>query len=645
MGKVKKGSAIAALCSILAVGGGLTVMNQRAQEPTSTISVYEAQANQKEYTVMVYMIGSDLEADGDEQAGAGSADLREMVDVMGGGHAQRINERMNLIVETGGSERWDIDALADIKNARFCIDADGICRLETLPEIDMGEPETLADFINYAAGNYPAENYVLVLWNHGNGPVEGYGYDMLYDGDSLTLMELDEGIAASEVTRFALVGFDACLMGNMETVNVISRYADYMVASADLEAQDGWDYSWLEIFAQETFDTVGIGTRIVDCYADFYSKKKGQATLSCYDLGAYPDVRQEMEMYNMLVFENADADLYETASRIRTGVQGFGDKRAALDSPDLVDFVGFYQGLSPEAWAAAALEPTLDALVLSSKSVGYAQEPCGISIYVPSGSDWMLEESNAKYQKSLFLESYLEFVQGYSSYILTGDTSELDTAAVDYQEKDQTFAMTMDAEEMNRVAAAYLITAAPIAELPGCSLLLSTDSALEIGADGRLEAEPDETCAGLMGEPLCLIEQYNSEAYTEYLSPLLYNDELCLARIRFSDENPDGDVLGIVPMDNGTTSSKREYLLEPGVSVTPLYPLITEADMDVVLLTEERGFYKGEYYIGNSLQIEEEYDALLETVEIPLQDCLFGFMIQDTRQQLWFTELLPQTAQ
>lgn len=645
MGKVKKGSAIAALCGILAVGGGLTVTNQRAAEPTTTVQVYEGEMPKKDYTVMIYMIGSDLESDGDEQVGAGSADLWEMVDVMGGGYAGQINEKINLVVETGGSERWEIDELADIKNARFCIDDAGIGQIEKLPRINMGEKEALADFINYAAGNYPAENYMLVLWNHGNGPVEGYGYDMLYGGDSLTLKELDEGIAASEVTRFSLVGFDACLMGNMETVNVISRYADYMVASADLEAQDGWDYSWLEIFAQEPVDAAGIGTQIVDCYETFYAAKKGQATLSCYNLSAYPDVRQEMEVYNGRVFEDADTDLYETASRIRTGVQGFGDKRAALDSPDLVDFAGFYQSLSPEAWEDAALEQVLDALVLSSKSVGYAQEPCGISIFVPSGSDWMLEESNAKYQESLFLESYLQFVREYSNYILTGETSGLDGAEVDYEEDGRTIGMEMDAEEINQIAAAYLITATPLVQLPGCSCLLSTDSDLEIRADGKLEAEPDEIYMGLMGEPLCLIEQYNSEERTDYLSPILYEDELCLAKIQFSGENPDGAVLGIVPMDDGTTSSKKEYRLEPGVTLTPLYPLITDSDMDVSSLTEREELYRGEYYIGNPIRIEEEYDALLETIEIPSRDCLFGFMIQDTRQQLWFTELLPQTAQ
>ncbi|MCM1184334.1 MAG: clostripain-related cysteine peptidase [Roseburia sp.] len=641
MEKVKKRSAIAALCGILAVSGGLTVMKQREEEPTTTVQVYETEAQEKDYTVMVYMIGSDLESDADGAVGAGSADLMEMMEALGGDNGARISEKMNLVVEIGGSEQWSMPELQGITNARFCIDASGIAEMEELVRIDMGEKEALSDFINYASGNYPAENYILILWDHGNGPVGGYGYDMLYDGDSLTLKELDRGIAESEISHFELIGFDACLMGNMETVHVVSPYADYMAGSADLEAGDGWDYSWLEIFAEEPQDTVGIATRIVDCYYEFYAESKGCATLSCYDLKAYSDVRQEMEYYNAQVLEDADTQLYELVSRARTQAQGFGDRRAALDSLDLVDFAGFYRSLSPEAWENAALEETLDTMIVATKSVGYADEICGISIYVPSGSDMMLEEDIAKYQECLFLDSYLGFAKGYADYLLNGESPEIEEAAAAYGEEIGKFTMTLDAEAVDRIVAAYLITAVPIPELSGCSSLLTTDSDLVMKADGSMEAEPDSEYIGLMGEPLCLIEQYNSEECTDYLSPLLYNGELCLAKIQFSEENPDGEILSIVPMSDGTTSAKREYRLETGVTVMPLYPLVTDSDMDVSSLETEEKVYEGAYYIGNACQIEEEYDALLETIVIAPEDCLFGFMLQDTRQQLLFTELLP----
>jgi len=41
--------------------------------------------------------------------------------------------------------------------------------LEDLGEMNMGDPNTLSSFVNWATANYPADNYALVLWNHGSG--------------------------------------------------------------------------------------------------------------------------------------------------------------------------------------------------------------------------------------------------------------------------------------------------------------------------------------------------------------------------------------------------------------------------------------------------------------------------------------------
>ncbi len=45
----------------------------------------------------------------------------------------------------------------------------------------MSDPEVLKAFINYGVNNYPAQAYDLILWDHGGGPVEGFGSSMRYD--------------------------------------------------------------------------------------------------------------------------------------------------------------------------------------------------------------------------------------------------------------------------------------------------------------------------------------------------------------------------------------------------------------------------------------------------------------------------------
>ena len=49
--------------------------------------------------------------------------------------------------------------------------------------------------------------------------------------------------------KLEFVVFDACLMGNIETAALWQNYADYMIASEDLEKGNGWDYSFLSQFS------------------------------------------------------------------------------------------------------------------------------------------------------------------------------------------------------------------------------------------------------------------------------------------------------------------------------------------------------------------------------------------------------------
>jgi hypothetical protein len=41
--------------------------------------------------------------------------------------------------------------------------------MELIPEADNGDPNTLKNFLKWAKELYPAQNYLVVLWNHGSG--------------------------------------------------------------------------------------------------------------------------------------------------------------------------------------------------------------------------------------------------------------------------------------------------------------------------------------------------------------------------------------------------------------------------------------------------------------------------------------------
>ncbi len=639
---MKKGGLIAALCAAASIGGGFTVMNQMQPSVEPVIHTYETEVErtEKEYTVMLYMIGSDLESEPDEVTGAGSSDLEEMLAVMMGEHSEIINERVNLVVEAGGSYQWGLPELSGMRSARFCINEEGIDGLTELEDTNMGASAALSDFINYAAGTCPAENYILLFWNHGSGPIEGYGYDVLHEGDSILLPEMRAGIEQSELdTRIQLVGFDACLMGSVETAGVMSSYADYMVASAELEPQDGWDYAWLEIFAEENLTGEKIGKKIVEDYDAYYEEETYPITLACVDLSAYQETKEALAHYMELLFMEEKEDLYGMVSQKRKGVQGFGNSSMVTDCYDLADMEQLLWDLSETAWTESALGDAMDRLIPIRRSRGYGRTPCGVSIYLPSATDYELEESIKRYRDTGFENTYIRFAADYAAYLLNGEMTDLEAGIGQYGQQEEHITAELAPELLQEISALYLLAVKPLPEVENCFYVLATDSDLSVSGSGKAEAVPEEVYTALKGQPLCLVEQYNSPERTDYLSPVLYNGELCMMKISFSEENADGEIMAVIPVTD-KVSAKKEYELRTGDTVTPLYMLFTDETTPMQELSVREDIYENLYYIGEELVMEEEWDVLLETVTIPLSECFFGFMIEDNRQNFQYTELI-----
>jgi len=117
---------------------------------------------------------------------------------------------------------------------------------DSLGEISMGDQETLADFATWAIATYPAEHVALILSDHGTGWLGGWTDDDPVEGDVLSPADLDAALSSirlrSGLDRFALVGFDACLMAHVEVAAMLAPHAQIMVASQEVEPGIGWAY-------------------------------------------------------------------------------------------------------------------------------------------------------------------------------------------------------------------------------------------------------------------------------------------------------------------------------------------------------------------------------------------------------------------
>ena len=324
-------------------------------------------------TLMVYMIGSDLES----RNGMATADLNEMV------YSGLNNNKVNVIVETGGCRRWRNSVINAKKLQRWAVNGQGIALLEENRQAPMTDEDELADFIRFCAKKAPADRYILILWDHGAGSVSGFGYDETYPNDSMNIGEISKALKKGGV-RFDFIGFDACLMATLETAIAIEPYADYMIASEESEPGTGWYYTnWLQMLSENSStNTLNLGRRICD---DFTSKNLMYAastgtTLSVTDLSELDGIvtKRLAEFGTGLTQQLKDKD-YMSVAKARCDSREFAPS-GRLDQIDLVDFCNRL-GTSGSKALAEAVRSAVKYNRVNNVSNAY-----GLSVYFPNSS-------------------------------------------------------------------------------------------------------------------------------------------------------------------------------------------------------------------------------------------------------------------
>ncbi len=219
-----------------------------------------AQASATTTTVMMYMCGTDLQSDCVN-------DIYEMcsVDLPG---------NVNVVVQAGGAAEWDDSDLQPNAINRFAIGHLSFEDIQSPRRGNMGSKDALVDFISWATDSYPADRYILILWDHGGGSMWGICFDETADNDSLTIHEVNDALYAVQQKdpdfHLDIIGFDACLMATYEMAVHLPSYADYMVASEELEPSLGWSYDgWLgDIAANPEMKSADIAVSMVDRYME-----------------------------------------------------------------------------------------------------------------------------------------------------------------------------------------------------------------------------------------------------------------------------------------------------------------------------------------------------------------------------------------
>jgi hypothetical protein len=285
----------------------------------------------------------------------------------------------------------------------------------------MVNPATLTDFIQYSQANYPANRYMLVLWDHGGGSLTGYGYDQHFKGDSMTLTEIATALKNGGCV-FDVIGFDACLMSTLETAMVLEPYADYMIASEETEPGIGWYYTgWVTALAQNTSTaTTDLGKKLIDDYIAkcIEQTSQNQSTLALIDLaelkGTVPSAFASFaKSTNGLI----DTDSFKTVSDARADAKEF----AASSQINQIDLIDFAENLGTAEGKAFA--DVLRGCIKYNRTTNNITNSNGISIYFPHSRFSQVNSALAEYSAIGIPAEYSECIRSYASLAAGGQVT------------------------------------------------------------------------------------------------------------------------------------------------------------------------------------------------------------------------------
>lgn len=116
---------------------------------------------------------------------------------------------------------------------------------EDLGEVNMGDEETLSDFVLDTFERFRSARTSLVLWDHGSSWYGGCCRDEASANDSLKTDEMRGALMdATGVlgTQIDIVGFDACVMASMEICYAFEDLCVNFVAPEAMVSGTGWPY-------------------------------------------------------------------------------------------------------------------------------------------------------------------------------------------------------------------------------------------------------------------------------------------------------------------------------------------------------------------------------------------------------------------
>lgn len=360
-------------------------------------------------TIMIYMVGSNLETDN----AIASADLRgikpEEIDM----------ENVKVYLYTGGTEKWH-NFISSDENAIYELKSDGFSKVKTYEKEDMGDAETLATFLNYVYDASKTDLYNLVFYNHG-GAIDGAIYDD-FTNNNLSVGEMGDAFEKTPFkgdNKLDTILFRTCLNGTIEVADELDEYARYLIASEEVTNGYPQDSVFTFINELEISDTgIDYGKKFIakyEKYMDFIDPFAFSSTpmYSIIDLSKVDTIVDELDTFinGIDVKKN-----YSDIIKVRSNMYQYGFTVSGFPNFDTVDLYSLIEGIDDYSTVSSdkLLASIKDAVVYNWSK--FLKESNGLSVYFPYNGSRL--EQNAmilEYNDMDFSNNYVTFVKQISN--------------------------------------------------------------------------------------------------------------------------------------------------------------------------------------------------------------------------------------
>jgi hypothetical protein len=584
----------------------------------------------KAYTVLVYMNGSDLES----EYMSATKDLWEMAD------SRFDEENINLLIFTGGARKWHTRGIPNRDNAIFRMTGG---RLEMLAQIGrdpMGYPETLSGFINFGYNLFPADQYGIIFWNHGGGAITGYGHDERFNDPGKAMMklsEIDSALAGNDLFknggRFDWIGFDTCLMATIEMACIAAKYGDYLIASEELEPEDGWDYAFLgHIYPGITGAETGV--LISEYYINFYKNADIEdiLTISVTDLSKIEAVANSFERLAIAGRNEIINGNFKLISRARSTHRSFGSRGEFADETDMIDAANLAKSLSrliPRE--ANALINAIDAAVIYKYETNI-EELGGLSVYFPFANKDDLTYYMEIYRAIDQLPEYAGFIDSFAAIL---DSEPL----VSFRGISDRGALTP--EQLDNLAAVRQTTWRKSPET-GRYIQIAETRGVNVNGDGTFEMSFPDECTTLNGRLVCLYETAPLKDGTRYAIPVRLNGRDADLIAVYCADNPDGKIIGAVPSGHDIYDilDKKAVGLRQGDKIRILYYSKPFGQSNESMTDgKDELWQKGEEF---TLRKDRDGDLILRKEPLSEGEYIYGLNFVDLQQNKYYSNFLSE---